>query len=247
MSTADSFTALGRGNGFPFCVTRKTSSTNTTGSSMTFSLEKVMEVYWKYSNPTGTDTSVVETPPNVNGALPQVNISSNASESFFASNRFNSPPEFIEPFKRVCGNDPGLPNGRGLGIITASSGFYQYNGVPYPYDLSVEIGYMSSITIIEDEDNLDDPNRFGVDFGDNTGGFYRQFSNGATAQNDLNKRITTYNPGTGPTFDGVVTQDTFDGITVFKWKELSGDGSGYFSMSFDDVPEITGVEKYTFT
>lgn len=242
MSTADSFTALGRGNGFPFCVTRKTSSTNTTGSSMTFPLEKVMEIYWKYSNPTGIDTSVNHTPSNITGPVPTVNISSNASQSFFAASRNSASSQFIEPLKRVCGDQS-----VGLGIVSASSGFYQYNGVPYPYDLSVEIGYMSSITIIEDEDNLDDPNRFGVDFGDNTGGFYRQFSNGATAQNDLNKRITTYNPGTGPTFDGVVTQDTFDGITVFKWKELSGDGSGYFSMSFDDVPEITGVEKYTFT
>ncbi len=242
MPTATSFTALGRGNGFPFCPTQRTSSTNSRGSSMTFPLEKVMEIYWKYSNPTGTDTSVVETPPNIGGPLPQVNISSNASQSFFAGSRFNAAPTFIEPFKRVCGNDPA-----GLGIISASSGFYQYNGVPYPYDLSVRIGYMSSITIIEDEDNLDDPNRFGVDFGDNTGGFYRQFSNGATAQNDLNKRITTYEPNANFTYQQEgSTQITFDGITAYKWRELSGDGSGYFSMSFDDVPEMTGVEKYTF-
>lgn len=242
MPTATSFQTRGRRNGFPFCPTQRTSSTNTTGSSMTFSLEKVMEVYWKYSNPTGTDTSVVADPPNVDGALPQVNISSDASQSFFAASRNSASSQFIEPLKRVCGDQS-----VGLGIVSASSGFYQYNGVPYPYDLSVSIGYMSSITIIEDEDNLDDPDRFGVDFGDATGGFYRHFSNGASAQNDLNKRITTYNPGTAPTFDGVVTQDTFDGITVFKWKELSGDGSGYFGMSFDDVPEMTGVEKYTFT
>jgi hypothetical protein len=210
---------------------------------MTFSLEKVMEVYWKYSNPTGTDTSVVADPPNVNGALPQVNISSDASQSFFAASRNTAIPQFIEPLKRVCGDQS-----RGLEIISASSGFYQYNGVPYPYDLSVSIGYMSNITIIEDEDNLSSANRFGVDFGiEGTGGFYRHFSNGATVQNDLNKLITTYNPSAAATFDGVITQDTFDGITVFKWKQLNGDGSGYFSMSFNDVPEMTGVEKYTFT
>jgi len=242
MPTATAFTALGRGNGFPFCVTQRTSSTNTTGSSMTFSLEKVMEIYWKYSNPTGTDTSVVETPDGGNGPLPQVNISSNASQSFFAGRPFNSAPTFIEPFKRVCGNS------NSLGIISASSGFYQYNGVPYPYDLSVEIGYMSSITIIEDEDNLSSANRFGVDFGNFTGGFYRQFSDGAVAQNDLNKLITTYEPDDNETYQAEgSTQSTFDGITVWKWKQLSGDGSGYFSMSFDDVPEMTGVEKYTFT
>jgi hypothetical protein len=242
MPTAIPFTALGRGNGFSFCPTRKTSSTNFTGSSMTFSLEKVMEVYWKYSNPTGTDTSVVATPPNVDGALPQVNISSDASQSFFAASRNSASSQFIEPLKRVCGDQS-----VGLGIVSASSGFYQYNGVPYPYDLSVSIGYESNITIIEDEDNLSSANRFGVDFGYDTGGFYRHFSNGATVQNDLNKRIATYNPGTGAAVDGVVTQDTFDGITVFKWKEISGYGSGYFSMSFNDVPEMTGVEKYTFT
>ena len=243
MPTATSFQTRGRRNGFPFCPTQRTSSTNTTGSSMTFSLEKVMEVYWKYSNPTGTDTSVVADPPNVDGALPQVNISSDASQSFFAASRNSASSQFIEPLKRVCGDQS-----VGLGIVSASSGFYQYNGVPYPYDLSVSIGYMSSITIIEDEDNLDDPDRFGVDFGDATGGFYRHFSNGASAQNDLNKRITTYQPLAGATYQSEgSTESTFDGITVYKWRELSGDGSGYFSMSFDDVPEMTGVEKYTFT
>ena len=242
MPTATPFAALGMGNGFPFCPTQRTSSTNTTGSSMTFSLEKVMEIYWKYSNPTGIDTSVIETPPNVNGLLPQVNISSNASQSLFVG-RKSATPGFIEPLKRVCGNDPA-----GLGIISASSGFYQYNGASYPYDLSVAIGYSASIGIIEDSDNLDDPNRFGVDFGDNTRGFYRQFSNGAVAQNSLYKRITTYQPNPNLTYQQEgSTQITFDGITAYKWRELNGDGSGYFSMSFDDVPEITGVEKYTFT
>ena len=241
MPTGTNFEAKGRRNGFPFCVTQRTSSTNTTGSSMTFSLEKVMEIYWKYSNPTGTDTSVVETPPNVDGPLPQVNISSNASQSFFYGFSSSTPNERIEPLERVCSSNR-------INISSASSGFYQYNGVPYPYDLSVSIGYMSSITIIEDEDNLDDPNRFGVDFGDDTGGFYRHFSNGASAQNDLNKRITTYEPLPGATYQSEgSTETTFDGITVWRWRELSGDGSGYFSMSFDDVPEMTGVEKYTFT
>ena len=238
--TATSFTALGRGNGFPFCPTQRTSSTNTTGSSMTFPLEKVMEIYWKYSNPTGTDTSVNHTPSNIDGPVPTVNISSNASQSFFAASR-TSFAQFVEPHKRVCGSNR-------INISSATSGFYQYNGVPYPYDLTVEIGYMSSIEIIEDEDNLSSANRFGVDFGDDTGGFYRQFSDGATAQNDLNKRITTYEPLPGATYQSEgSTQITFDGITVYKWRELSGDGSGYFSMSFDDVPEMTGVEKYTFT
>lgn len=242
MPTATPFNALGAGNGFPFCVTQRTSSTNTTGSSMTFSLEKVMEIYWKYSNPTGTDTSVVETPPNVNGPVPQVNISSNASESFFSGSRFSSSLTFIEPFKRVCGNS------NSLGIISASSGFYQYNGVPYPYDLYVAIGYIASISIIEDSDNLSNANRFGVDFGNFTYGFYEQFSNGAVAQNSLYKRITTYEPDINITYQQEgSTQITFDGITVYKWRELNGDGSGYFNMSFDDVPEITGVEKYTFT
>jgi len=241
MPTATSFTALGRGNGFPFCPTRKTSSTNTSGSSMTFSLEKVMEIYWKYSNPTGTDTSVVETPPNVDGALPQVNISSDASQSFFYGFSSSTPNARIEPLERVCSSNR-------INISSASSGIYQYNGVSYPYDLSVSIGYMSSITIIEDEDNLDDPNRFGVDFGDYTGGFYRQFSNGAVTYNNLNKRITTYQPLAEATYQSEgSTESTFDGITVYKWRELSGDGIGYFSMSFDDVPEMTGVEKYTFT
>lgn len=242
MPTATSFTALGKGNGFPACVTRKTSSTNTTGSSMTFSLEKVMEIYWKYSNPTGTDTSVVETPPNVDGPVPQVNISSNASQSFFYAEASVTPNARIEPFERVCGS------GNALKIESASSGYYQYNGVPYPYDLSVSIGYSASISIIEDEDNLDDPNRFGVDFGNSTYGFYSQFSSGAVAQNFLYKRITTYQPNPNFTYEGEgSTQITFDGITAYKWRELDGDGSGYFSMSFDDVPEITGVEKYTFT
>tara|TARA_R100001510_G_scaffold56299_1_gene61583 strand:- start:1072 stop:1698 length:627 start_codon:yes stop_codon:yes gene_type:complete len=208
---------------------------------MTFSLEKVMEVYWKYAKPTGTDTSVVHTPQNVDGPVPVVNISSNASQSFFCATRTSNSAQFVEPHKRVCGNNL-------INISSATSGFYQYNGVPYPYDLTVTIGYMSNITIIEDEDNLSSANRFGIDFGiEGTGGFYRQFSNGATTQNDLNKLITTYNPSPSATFDGVVTQDTFDGITVYKWKQLNGDGSGYFSMSFNDVPEMTGVEKYTFT
>ena len=241
MPTATPFTALGRGNGFPFCVNRRTSSTNTTGSSMTFSLEKVMEIYWKYSNPTGTDTSVVETPEDPNDPI-SVNISSDASESFFASRQFNSAPTFIEPFKRVCGNS------NSLGIISASSGFYQYDGASYPFDLYVAIAYSASISIIEDSDNLGNANRFGVDFGDFTYGFYEQFSDGALIQNILYKRITTYEPDPNYTYEQEgSTQITFDGITAYKWRELSGTGSGYFSMSFDDVPEITGVEKYTFT
>jgi hypothetical protein len=241
MPTATPFTALGAGNGFPFCPTRRTSSTNTSGSSMTFSLEKVMEIYWKYCNPTGTDTLVVKTLPNISGPVPQVNISSDASQSFFYGFSLSTPHVRIEPFKRVCSSNR-------INISSASSGFYQYNGVPYPYDLYISIGYMSSITIIEDEDNLDDPNRFGVDFGNDTGGFYRHFSNGAVTQNFLHKRITTYEPDIYDTYEQEgSTQITFDGITVYKWRELNGDGSGYFPMSFDDVPEMTGVEKYTFT
>jgi hypothetical protein len=209
---------------------------------MTFPLEKVMEIYWKYSNPTGTDTSVVETPNNVSGPLPQVNISSNASQSFFCAEASVTPNVRIEPLQRVCGSRNVLQ------IASASSGFYQYNGVPYPYDLYVAIGYNASISIIEDKDNLDDPNRFGVDFGEFTYGFYSQFSDGAATQNSLLKRITTYQPDSNFTYQQEgSTQITFDGITAYKWRELSGDGSGYFGMSFDDVPEITGVEKYTFT
>jgi hypothetical protein len=242
MPTATSFNALGKGNGFPSCVTQRTSSTNATGSSMTFSLKKVMEIYWKYAYPTGSDTSVNHTPPNVDGPVPTVNISSNASQSSFYAPSSSTPNARIEPFERVCGSSNSLQ------IASASSGIYQYNGVPYPYDLFVSIGYSASISIIEDKDNLDDPNRFGVDFGDDTYGFYFQFSDGAVTQNFLYKRITTYEPDANFTYQQEgSTQITFDGITAYKWRELSGDESGYFSMSFDDVPEITGVEKYTFT
>jgi hypothetical protein len=175
MPTATPFTALGAGNGFPFCPTRRTSSTNTSGSSMTFSLEKVMEIYWKYCNPTGTDTLVVKTLPNISGPVPQVNISSDASQSFFYGFSLSTPHVRIEPFKRVCSSNR-------INISSASSG------------------------------------------------------------------ITTYEPDIYDTYEQEgSTQITFDGITVYKWRELNGDGSGYFPMSFDDVPEMTGVEKYTFT
>lgn len=241
MPTAIPFTALGAGNGFPVCVNRMTSSTNVDGSSMTFPLEKVMEIYWQYSNPTGIDTSVNHTPTNITGPVPTVNISSNASESLFYATSTSTPDAKIKPFERVCGSS------NSLRIVSASSGLYQYNGVPYPYDLYVAIGYSASISIIEDEDNLDDLNRFGLDFGDFTYGFYEQFSDGATTQNSLYKRITTYEPDPNFTYQQEgSTQIDFDGITVYKWRELSGDGSGYFTMDFDEVPEITGVEKYTF-
>ncbi len=246
MPTATPFTALGRGNGFPFCVTRKTSSTNTTGSSMTFSLEKVMEIYWKYSNPTGIDTSVVETPSSPNDPI-SVNISSDASQSFFygfspsTSSSSAIQNARIKPLERVCSRNR-------INIKTASSGIYQYNGADYPFDLYVAIGYNSSISIIEDSDNLSNANRFGVDFGDFTSGFYEHFSDGALIQNILYKRITTYEPNPDYTYQQEgSTQITFDGITAYKWREVNGSGSGYFNMEFDDVPEITGVEKYTFT
>ena len=118
----------------------------------------------------------------------------------------------------------------------------------YPFDLYVAIGYSASISIIEDSDNLSNANRFGVDFGNFTYGFYEQFSDGALIQNILYKRITTYEPDVSLTYEQEgSTQITFDGITAYKWRELNGIGSGYFNMEFDDVPEMTGVEKYTFT
>jgi hypothetical protein len=250
MPTADSFTALGAGNGFTKCVSKH----NGVGATpLTFSLEQAMDVYWLTNRISGTDATW--TGSNIGFDLPDFSIRSGISDTAFYAARDNYAIDedgfLIVPYlprQRVCGN---LENK----ILYADFGPFLWgrysanNNEPIGSGGAFAIatmGYEGGFQIVEDEDNPNGKNKYGI-VGE-IKGFCR--SEGyilSSFEYELLQHYTTRAPDPGEVNGSVGTISIGD-FTLYSWEGhlFGGGGIGTVQPISQNLPRISSFEKYTF-
>jgi len=252
MQDADSFAALGAGNGFPECVSKH----NGVGTTpLIFSLAQVMEVYWSmYRISLGTDVTWTQ---EGKGGLPAMSISTDISETAFFAPRdkyafdedgFGIVPYL--PYQRACGN---LGNrifyadfGEFLwGRYSESNGLPIDNGGAY---MIATMGYEGGFQIVQDENNPNGKNKYGIS-GEMIG-FCR--SKGyvlGSSEYELLQHYTTREPDPGEVNGSVGTISIGD-FALYSWEgHLFGGNTGldFAIPTSANLPKISGFDKYTFT
>jgi len=251
MPTATSFKALGAGNGFPKCVSKH----NGVGATpLTFSLEQAMDVYWLTNRISGTDATWTQS--NIGFDLPDMSIRSGISDTAFYAARDNYTRDedgfAIVPYlphQRVCGN---LENK----IFYADFGpflwgrYSEDNGLPIGSggaEAQATMGYEGGFQVVEDENNPDGKNKYGI-VGEMQG-FCR--SKGyilSSFEFELIQHYTTYVPDPSDVNGSVGTISIGD-FTLYSWEGNLSGGAGALAIqpASEDLPKISGFEKYTFT
>jgi len=252
MPTATSFTALGAGNGFPECVSKH----NGVGSTpLTFSLAQAMDVYWLTNRISlGTDATWTQSDPGFD--LPDMSIRSDISETAFYAARDEYAVDedgfAIVPYlprQRVCGN-------LGNRIFYADFGPFFWgrysanNGQPIGSggaEATATMGYEGGFQIVEDENNPNGKNKYGI-VGEMEGFCRSEGYIGSSFQYELIQHYTTREPDPSEVNGSVGTISIGD-FTLYSWEgHLTGGGGGLdIRPTSENLPKISGFEKYTFT
>jgi len=256
MQDADSFAALGAGNGFPECVSKH----NGVGSTpLTFSLAQAMDIYWLTKIISGTDATWTR---SGDALLPSMSIRSGISDTAFYAAR----DEYVRdedgfqivpylPYQRVCGN---LENK----IFYADFGpflwgrYFEDNGQPIGSGgatAKATMGYEGGFQIVEDENNPDGKNKYGI--AGEIKGFCRSegYYPFSSFEYELIQHYSTREPEPSEVGSGSVGTISIGDFTLYSWEGnlFGGGGGGIGEFSFRptsaNLPKISGFDKYTFT
>lgn len=246
MPTAIPFTALGRGNGFPFCVTKKdvsgftnwitlggVSSGSASKSQVNESFGNAMKLWWNLNSITGS-FSVSST----NSADGNLSVSETNYESVLKRNGESDP---LVPTQRSC---RGTSSSTSFSLGELASGFSKTASVAND-GVSGEIQVGNNNFIVRMYNGSTDNEDNFVGYGVSQLAHISGFADVRNVQGAVDIEVGSYingtndsgvDPDTGITFDVKVFQTTLDGIP-FRSKSLANaaESGGSLSLSTSEL------------
>jgi len=246
MPTAIPFTALGRGNGFPFCVTKKdvsgftnwitlggVSSGSASESQVNESFRNAMKLWWNLNSITGS-FSVSST----NSADGNLSVSETNYESVLIRKGESDP---LVPFRRSC---RGTSSSTSFSLGELASGFSKTASVAND-GVSGEIQVGNNNFIVRMYNGSTDNEDNFVGYGVSQLAHISGFADVRNVQGAVDIEVGSYingtndsgvDPDTGITFDVKVFQTTLDGIP-FRSKSLANaaESGGSLSLSTSEL------------
>jgi len=257
MPTADSFIALGRGNGFPFCAPKQdvsgftnwitlggVSSGSASGSQINESLVNAMKLWWNLNSITGSfSASTTDSEENdllVSATDKEVILKRFIGSPFGLNPQIEDDP--LIPLRRACFGTSSFIKEQLQSSFTEEA---KNDGAPGVVDASLRVGHNTFIVrmyngSINDEDNF-------VGYGVSTLALFSSFASAHNVLSAVDITVGSYihgtddsgvDPDTGIVFDLKVFQTTLGGIP-FRSKTVANAAGPGFTESLS-TSELSG-------